>query len=81
MKALLAMVCVSLWVVTWSALLADKQARFDKGYAVQEYRHHLGGCMLFALFPPFWVVTPFLTGFYENGFQFGPTRPMDRGKP
>jgi membrane protease YdiL (CAAX protease family) len=61
-----------LWLVTWPALLADLQAdRRDKESADRNYRRDLGVTMLWALFPPMWIATPFQTGFYQHGFQFG----------
>lgn len=33
------------------------------------YRENLGMCVFFALIPIFWLICPFLTGFYAHGFQ------------
>ena len=41
-------------------------------YHIHPYscRRHLAVSMGVALFPPSWVIIPFATGFYENGFQW-----------
>ncbi len=70
--AIFAAIYLCLWLVTWPALLADLQFdRRDKESADRNYRHDLGVTMLWALLPPMWVATPFMTGFYQHGFQFG----------
>lgn len=60
-----------MWILTWSALLADIQSIGDKQFANEQYRRDLGIAILFALIPITWIVTPFITGFYEHGLQFG----------
>lgn len=67
-----AAIYLCLWLLTWPALLADLQAdRRDKESADRNYRHDLSVTMFWAAFPPMWIVTPFWTGFYRHGFQFG----------
>ena len=67
-----AAIYLCLWLLTWPALLADLQAdRRDKESADRNYRHDISVAMLWALIPPMWVATPFWTGFYRHGFQFG----------
>jgi hypothetical protein len=58
------------WMVTWPASLAYWQGKYPT-LADPSYREDLATSMLFALFPPAWIMMPFLTGFYEHGFQFG----------
>ena len=67
-----AAIYLCLWLVTWPALLADLQAdRRDKESADRNYRHDISVAMFWAMLPPLWVATPFWTGFYRHGFQFG----------
>ncbi len=72
-KALLAWFAwFALWTATWPALLATFQAIPSNAYhAAVNCRQDLGVAMLIAAAPPSWVVVPFVTGFWEHGFQFG----------
>ena len=60
------------WLVTYPALLADHQnsAGISRAIERQFCRKDAGTSAFMALLPPAWISTPFLTGFYENGFQF-----------
>lgn len=59
-----------MWMLTWPALLADLQSiSRSKDTKCERYRSNLGHATLFALLPPVWFITPFITGFYEHGFQ------------
>lgn len=56
---------------TTGALLADIDAigAGEPRFQARNYRSNLGICTTFALFPPFWVASPLMTGFYEHGWQ------------
>ena len=69
LKALPA-IWIAAWVLTWPALLADWQSIGDGEFAASSCRHELGAAMGVAILPPVWVVTPFMTGFYEHGLKF-----------
>lgn len=62
-----------MWMITWPALLASFQGQFanDTSFNERWFRRDLAFAMGISLFPPAWVVTPFVTRFYEHGFQFG----------
>lgn len=65
-----------MWALTWPAILAEfQQGHLTCQFMEEHYRHDLGAAMLFAALPPLWIVTPFVTGFYEHGLQFGPPNP------
>lgn len=82
-KILIPAIWFVMWMVTWPALLADTQQIYPDVWgdgrwttkaierANTKYRHDLSVSMLFGALPPMWVFGPFLTGFYEHGFQFG----------
>jgi hypothetical protein len=57
--------------ITYPAILAEEQhIGRDDGFAEEHCRHEMGTSILFSLLPPIWLGAPFLTGFYEYGFQF-----------
>jgi hypothetical protein len=62
-------VYIALWLWTWGALMADIQHLSDVNWANREYRSDLGFSCAIALLPPFWLLSPFMTGFYEHGWQ------------
>jgi len=65
--------CLIMWLLSWTALLAQFQSgALDGAHARAWYRRDLGFSMLICAFPPAWIVVPFLTGFYEHGFQIMP---------
>ena len=54
------------------ALLASFQGdSFGSRRANIDYRFDLGIASLLSLIPLVWFVTPFVTGFYEHGWQLG----------
>lgn len=67
----------AIWMVmfafTYPALLADVQYvwRDKPVWQTERCPSHMGMAMLFGLLPPTWVIAPFVTGFYEHGFQWG----------
>ena len=62
---------IAMFLVTYPALLADIQHDIDDANLNQEFcRKDVAAAVLFALIPPVWLLTPFVTGFYEHGFQF-----------
>jgi hypothetical protein len=62
-----ALVCIGLWFWTWGALMADSQCRFPT-LASRDYRKDLAVTLLLSVIPTSWLITPFLTGFYEHGW-------------
>lgn len=59
------------FLVSYPALFADLQhAISDVEFAKKRYRKDLGVSMFYALIPPMWIATPFVTGFYQHGFKF-----------
>ena len=69
-----------MWFLTWPALLAETQSLYTRSDPRCKYRDNLGIVMLFAALPPMWILTPFVTGFYEYGFQVFPTPKDDRSR-
>lgn len=65
-KTLIIVFYVAMWFATWPALLADLQA---KNFADETYRADLAFAIGLSLLPPTWLIAPFVTGFYEHGFQ------------
>lgn len=61
-----------MWSITWTALLADSQQRHYAGYECKYYRSDLGFSMFIGAVPLSWIMVPFMTGFYEYGFQIFP---------
>lgn len=59
-----------LWWTTAAALFADWQSIGSDAFSDREHRHYIGLAVLLALFPMVWIMTPFLTGFYEHGFNW-----------
>ena len=63
------------WVVmfflTYPALLANFQAilKHRPDLMADHLAEDRGVAMMFALFPPMWLMAPFLTGFYKHGFK------------
>ncbi len=62
MKYKIAIVWFFMWAVTWPAVFADQL-----GYSC---RHDLAFSIGWSLFPPAWILAPFVTGFYEHGFKW-----------
>jgi hypothetical protein len=63
--------CFCLYMITWPAILAKDQGKWPT-QACSSYRGDLGFAMLWSIAPPAWFMAPFLTGFYEYGFQVFP---------
>ena len=62
----------TLFVWTWGVLNASVQGKYDAGlqnWRCESYRENLGISGLFAMMPPLWIASPFVTGFYENGWR------------
>lgn len=68
------LVCVIIyafmWWQTWAALFADIQSAGDPSIANRGYRHDLSLAFLMAAVPVCWLLAPFLTGFYEFGWNW-----------
>lgn len=69
-KPLIALFCILMWYETWAALFADVQAIGSISFANRNYREQLGVSCFFALLPPIWIGAPFMTGFYEHGWNW-----------
>ncbi len=67
---------LSMTVFTAGFLLANVQSIFDDDCALARkmYRTNLGIAFGVALLPPVWILTPFLTGFWEHGWKLSPPR-------
>lgn len=64
-------VWIALWFVTWGALLADLQGRFDNAPFNERWcRRDLAFSVGIAVLPPAWLITLAVTGFYEHGFRW-----------
>lgn len=73
-KVIMLLVCAELvgFFLTYPALLADFQSISpDKEFAHSNCRRHLSISQFIALLPPSWISAPFLTGYYQHGFQWG----------
>jgi hypothetical protein len=53
------------WTITWSGMTAYWQCRYH-----EDFRQDLAWSMGWSIIPIAWVVGPFSTGFYEDGFMF-----------
>lgn len=62
--------CVCAYVWTWGASNADYE--FYQSPPCNTYRKGLALTSGLSLLPPAWIVTPFLTGFYEHGWRLRP---------
>lgn len=62
-------VCLVMYIWTFGACVADTQNWFGVAYAQEHYRKDLGFCGGWSLLPPAWLLSPFVTGFYEHGWQ------------
>jgi len=73
--------CIAIWFWTWGVLMADiefgnpmldpiSECKFNS----QHYRNHLAASCFFAMLPPLWLFSPFVTGFYEHGWTL--SRPV-----
>lgn len=60
---------IQMW--TWGTLNADMDhGRNGEAYCNQrENRETLAVSALFSLIPPFWIASPFMTGFYQYGWS------------
>lgn len=54
---------------------------FDYEYNQERYRSNLGFCTFVSLIPIVWILTPFLTGFYEHGWMIRRPKPKGNYKP
>ena len=70
-KAVLLVLYIIFWAVTWAGLLANLNATFPTLRCKRTCRVDMAFAMGLAAIPvASWVMAPFLTGFYEDGFQF-----------
>lgn len=78
---IIALVWLTMSTFTYSALFADHCAIVTKFHDMYDsdatIREDMGMSMLFALFPPFWIASPFVTGFYYYGWIFTPQQCRD----
>ena len=73
---------LALFIWNWGALNADTELSNDSAsyyvkpdmheYICGRYRFDLSMTALFALLPPMWIASPFVTGFYEYGWRLAP---------
>ena len=68
--ALFVIVYLTGFFLTYPAIFADFDGEFPSKDNRVRYRHHLGFAVFAGLVPVFWLLTPFLTGFYVHGFKF-----------
>lgn len=69
--ALFLLVYVAMSWQTSAALFADMQSWSGTAARRSEvHRGDMGVAALFGLIPAFWIVAPFLTGFYQHGWNF-----------
>lgn len=73
-KFLLGAFFVGLWVCLAIGNAGFLHASFMNGsyqylpYDKREVRQDLTICIGFSMLPPMWVITPFVTGFYQDGW-------------
>lgn len=75
MLYLIYLIDLIVWIIGFLATYPALFSYFQAGARhpetkIEMYREDLGVAMLLSLFPPSWLVTPFLTGFYKHGFKF-----------
>ncbi len=61
---------LSISVAVWGALNADMQYVYEGSPRIHadQYRRVTGSMALFAMLPIVWLMSPFMTGFYEHGW-------------
>ena len=57
------------WLWSWGAYNAESSYWIDCEFSVKHYRQNLAMSAGYSLLPPAWVLSPFLTGFYEHGWS------------
>lgn len=69
---LIAVLYIIGWGATYPALLAQERDLWSNlpDEWPKRCRTELGFATGMALFPPAWLVAPFMTGFWEHGMQF-----------
>jgi hypothetical protein len=67
--AILIPIWLCAWFVTWGFLNADSQCRFHN----LDRRDLAATDMFWAMIPPIQVLSVFMTGFYEHGWQLSIT--------
>lgn len=69
---LILIVWITLSTITCGGMVQEFQYHhIGCEWAVQEYRRDLAFAIGWSLLPPAWIIGPFATGFYENGWGFG----------
>lgn len=71
MKSIVCVLAVCLYIWTWGTFFASIQGEFPHT-ACERYRSRLAMAAFFALLPPMWVMSPFMTGFYRYGWRLKP---------
>lgn len=66
---LIAIMCVLMWLFTWGGVFAAMDS--SNGMSrVHTCRENMSFSLLISAIPPTWILAPFMTGFYEDGFKF-----------
>lgn len=67
---LVVFVCIAAWLWSWGTLNAEFMAIwYGSDHAREQYRNGLAISCFFALLPPTWIASPFVTGFYRHGWS------------
>lgn len=74
MKFVIIIIVCVLWLWTWGALMADLNSGwtakiYNDNERQEHYRRDLAVTCFLALLPVFWVLSPFITGFYQHGWR------------
>jgi hypothetical protein len=57
------------WWITWTGMLANLNREFEDSYNRRSCRERMAFAMGWSLNPFAPLMAPFMTGFYEDGFQ------------
>lgn len=61
---------IVMWLWTWGTLCAEFQYMTeDPEFARSHYRLDVAASCGMALIPVFWILSPFVTGFYQHGWN------------
>ncbi len=70
----IAAVVLACWLVTYGAQFAHLCSLGPSLTSERGIREDLGFSIVMAVLPPAWLVVPFITGFYYDGFAWTPNQ-------
>lgn len=68
-KATLACLYMTGWLITYGGIFGawENNSGF---FRIHTCRENMSFSLLISAIPPTWILAPFMTGFYEDGFKF-----------